>query len=126
MIDKNNVWLQKILPLFKVGNWLIKKGLLIYFTILCALSYGGNLQGVTEFFIAPENYNISLKICLGELAWVPCASYLLCFLLWGLFLYQTWWGKITWKSLLPHILIFFLIKYSFIIINDLVFYLCSD
>jgi len=121
MINKNNAYLRKILPILKVSNWLIKKGLLIYFTILCILSFEGNLRSL----IHPEP-NVSLDICVGEQAWILIAVYFVCFIIWGFLLGWTWWRKTTWKSLLPHILIFFLIKYAFIITESIVFGICSD
>ena len=109
MIDKNNVWLQKILPILKVSNWLCKKGVQFLITIIYLLDYITCFKRIIDQKVFPEKGSSTINFCLGRYAWMPYAIFVLCLLIAGALLYKTWRQRITWKILLPNICIFFLL-----------------
>jgi len=125
MINKNNTYLQKMLPVLKMGNWLIKKGLLVYLTFICILSYVIDLMNLVNLRFFPEYKNLSLDRCFGEKAWIPYLVHLICFLGWGVLLCRTWRQKITWKIVLLHVAILILLWVGFGLMEEPVFDMCS-
>ncbi len=125
MIDKNNACFSKILPFLKGFNWLCKKGIQVYLTFICILSYVIDLMSLVNLRYFPEHKNLSLDRCLGEKAWIPYLVHLICFLGWGLLLYRTWRQRITWKIVLLHVAILILLWIGFGLAEDPVFDTCS-
>ncbi len=124
-MDRNNACFQKILPILKVCNWLCKKGIQTFLSVVYFLDYITCLKRIADLEIFPEKGSFMINVCLQRYAWVPYALFMICLLIAGGLLYKSWRQKITWRILFPNICIFFLLWWGWNLIYDLIVSGCN-